>query len=94
VNLYYAELMEGPSLLTEPYCASCGISGHTERHHVVPRSQGGHDGPLLTLCRECHGSAHARTLHFRWCDGEWQQMESGGAVKQEIALSMQGWRSM
>lgn len=56
-----------------PRCLVCGATGHLEQHHVVRRSQGGKDGPTLTLCGHgnvdgCHGRAHAGLLHFRWVE--------------------------
>lgn len=27
---------------------------HLDRHHVLPRSHGGHDGPTVRICRWCH----------------------------------------
>lgn len=64
------------------YCRVCGHTGDTELHHIVPRSRGGHDGPVVELCgfgnnlRDadgrllCHGLAHAHRLHFKVECGE------------------------
>ena len=45
------------------FCAACGDDDpdHLEHHHLVPRSLGGGDeeSNLITLCRSCHGRAHA-----------------------------------
>lgn len=31
--------------------------------HVVPRSQGGGDGPILAMCRRCNSSKGGRLVH-------------------------------
>ena len=44
------------------------------RHHVILRSQGGHDGPTLDVCAPCHLHIHANPaeayergwLRHRW----------------------------
>ena len=44
-------------------CALCGRSFSKKsltRHHLVPRQHGGHGGPVIDLCRQCHGMVHAR----------------------------------
>lgn len=47
-------------------CPVCGSPGPLERHHLVRRSQGGTDGPTVTLCHDCHMAVHAQRLHVRW----------------------------
>jgi len=48
-------------------------------HHVVARSRGGHDGPQVPLCRECHTSHHSvSALQFAYVDGTWYAGERGG----------------
>jgi 5-methylcytosine-specific restriction endonuclease McrA len=95
VNAYLAALMDKPSL-TSGYCALCGETYHTEAHHVVPRSQGGTNGPRIELCgfgnaAGCHGEAHARRLHFRFRDG-WEYLRTEVPTKYQAALEMPGWR--
>lgn len=43
-------------------CAACAKSGPLTTDHIVPLSQGGHDGPsnLQLLCRPCNSSKSAR----------------------------------
>ncbi len=41
-------------------------------HHVVPRSQGGHEGPLVYICESCHAKHHSeRHFDFTYAHGEW-----------------------
>jgi hypothetical protein len=49
-------------------CAICGSWSHLERHHLQPRSMGGHEGPLAWLCSDCHrGITENRDGHgWRW----------------------------
>lgn len=42
-------------------CASCGVNADTHEHHLVPRAQGGDDGPTVHLCIPCHASVHGQT---------------------------------
>ena len=36
-------------------CERCDKRGvQCEKHHMIPRSSGGHDGPIALLCCECH----------------------------------------
>jgi 5-methylcytosine-specific restriction endonuclease McrA len=46
----------------KPYCEMCYKWGNTEPHHIVFRSQGGHDTTdnLISLCIECHNDAHGK----------------------------------
>lgn len=48
MSRYNAHNMRGPSL-TPGWCAVCGRP-HPEAHHIVPRSLGGADGPVIHLC--------------------------------------------
>ena len=76
-------------------CPFCGRPA-TNRHHVVPRSQGGHDGPTVAVCgmgnaSGCHGALHAHRLHLR-PDGEgWWEWLLTEPMKDDAALSMPGW---
>lgn len=72
MNLYDAENMKGPSVSNiDGMCVVCGMRPATDKHHVVFRSRGGGDGPLLSLCRECHELAHQYRLHFRFRMDDW-----------------------
>lgn len=46
-------------------CALCGSTRYLQLHHVIPRGQGGKDNAhnLITLCADCHASAHGLNLH-------------------------------
>ena len=65
---HYRKLMDMPDCGTDT-CVVCGRLA-TNRHHVVPRSLGGHDGPTVALCGSgttgCHGLAELKRLHFRF----------------------------
>ena len=41
-------------------CEICGWHRDLELHHKLLKGMGGRkiDGPLMTLCRECHRSVH------------------------------------
>ena len=47
--------------LSLEYCWVCFVkrgARNFEEHHTVPRSYGGERGPTVTLCCDCHTSAH------------------------------------
>lgn len=79
MSRYNAHNMQGPDCLPG-WCAICGRP-YPERHHVVPRSLGGHDGPLIHLCgrgnalRDAdgrllhHGAVETHRMWLWWCDG-------------------------
>ena len=74
MNALQAAMMDAPSILSDR-CVVCG-KPYPEGHHIVPRSQGGHKGPQVSLCgpvgaKSCHDDAHQKRLHFRWEDGWW-----------------------
>ena len=97
MNLLEKALMEAPSI-NAPYCVFCGRRA-TNNHHVVFRSQGGKDGPTLSVCglgnaSGCHGLLHQRKLHVRYVNNEWQYLETKEPTKYQTALSMEGWRSL
>lgn len=91
MSLYTAHNMRGESWLPG-YCSICGRP-YPERHHVVARSLGGHDGPLIHLCG-CgnalydadltllhHGAAEMHRLWFWWCDGSDMNIAPDAAYK-------------
>lgn len=93
MNLLQARLMDAPSIETA-LCPFCGRPS-TNRHHIVPRSQGGHDGPTVTVCgmgnaSGCHGRLHDHTLHLRY-EGRWEFLETEQPTKYQDALAMDGW---
>jgi hypothetical protein len=55
-------------------CLYCGATG-VEWHHVVPRAQGGVDGPQVPLCRNCHTRRHNEELQIRQQDGTYAFIE-------------------
>ena len=95
MNLYDAALMHAPSM-TPGYCVVCGATD-TTMHHVVPRSRGGKNGPVLELCGSgttgCHGKAEDKRLHLRY-EGRWEALETRTATKYATALEMQGWKRL
>lgn len=87
-------LMQGPSI-DWPFCPFCGRRA-TNRHHIVPRSRGGKDGPTVTVCgmgnaSGCHGKLHAHRLHMDFHDGVWWWIETE-PMKDERADMLEGWR--
>jgi 5-methylcytosine-specific restriction endonuclease McrA len=94
-NLLLASLMDKPSC--EPgCCAVCGAPRGITSHHIVPRSQGGLDGPTIDLCGHgttgCHGDAEEKRIHFRWHDDWWQFLITEAPMKYQDALQLEGWR--
>ena len=62
-------------LYSQP-CSACGVEDNQSIDHIIPLSRGGlHSiGNLMTLCRSCNASKHARTIV------EWRQGKSLIAV--------------
>ena len=90
-------LMSAPSIEL-PWCPFCGKPA-TNRHHIVPRSQGGKNGATVTVCgmgnaSGCHGLFHSRMLHLRYTDGRWQYLKTEEPKKYQTALSMDGWEDL
>ena len=80
-------------------CAVCRSKRATNRHHVVPRSQGGTNGCTITLCGNgnisgCHGLAHNHYLHFRANNGELEYLLTCEPMKDESAYKLDGWRKV
>ncbi|WP_241502248.1 HNH endonuclease [Hymenobacter glacialis] len=47
------------SVAAEIRCGLCEREVQsTSRHHLVPREEGGHHGPVVDLCQPCHSSVH------------------------------------
>lgn len=96
MNEYDKALMDKPSVETE-LCCICGFRLATNRHHCVPRSRGGSDGPTVTVCGMgniecgCHGLLHSHRAHLRYRDG-WEVLLTDAPTKYEKALDMEGWR--
>lgn len=89
-------LLSAPSIHTET-CVFCGRRA-TNQHHVVFRSQGGGEGPTVSVCgmgnaSGCHGLLHRRMLHLRY-EGGWQFLRTGEPTKYQDALAMEGWRDL
>lgn len=88
--------MDAPSIDTL-WCPFCGQRA-TNKHHIVPRSQGGHNGPTVNVCgignySGCHAKLHNHTLHLRYEDG-WQFLETDIPTKYDKALTMEGWKGI
>lgn len=97
MNELQARLMGRPSI-EGPGCPFCGRPSG-ERHHIVPRSQGGADGPTVAVCGfgnagGCHGLLHEHRLHLDWDDeaGWWRWLLTPEPTKEQDALEMGGWR--
>ena len=65
------ERMTWPSV-RQPYCGVCGKPTEAQ-HHIVYRSQGGADGPTISVCGRgnedattCHGALHRHDLHLKY----------------------------
>jgi hypothetical protein len=43
-------------------CKRCGRNSHIEKHHILPKSEGGSNNPrnIRKLCKDCHDYEHAR----------------------------------
>ena len=96
MDLLRQKLMGKPSI-ESPYCPFCGKPA-TNRHHIVPRSAGGKNGPTVTVCgmgnaSGCHGKLHSHTLHLRYEDG-WEYLETEEPTKYQTASEMDGWRAV
>ena len=95
MNEYHRRMMNRPDH-TPPWCSWCGAQSVTF-HHIVPRSQGGKDGPRITLCGHgtagCHGKAEDKRLHLKWDDG-WWGLETAQPTKYDTALELEGWRKL
>jgi 5-methylcytosine-specific restriction endonuclease McrA len=57
------------------HCEECGgqfKKSELQRHHIIPRSEGGDDMPwnLQLLCADCHNKKHGRVLST---GGDWNR---------------------
>lgn len=96
MNEYQKAMMSLPSI-ESAICPFCGKPA-AERHHIVPRSQGGTKGPTITVCgfgntSGCHGLLHSHHLHLK-PDGKgwWQWIRTPKSTKYDTALKMSGWK--
>ena len=94
MNELQKRMFHAPSFYAE-YCPFCGRKA-TNRHHIIPRSQGGHDGPTIDVCgmgnaSGCHGKLHNHLLHLRYTN-DWQYLETDKPTKYQDALAMDGWK--
>lgn len=95
MNRYQEAMMALPSI-ESAVCPFCGRPA-SNRHHIVPRSQGGAHGPTVTVCgfgnaAGCHGLLHSHVLHLR-PDGRgwWEWLRTDAPCKHEAALALPGW---
>ena len=96
MNELQKALFDAPSIATS-LCPFCGKRA-TNRHHIIPRSQGGHNGPTVDVCgmgnaSGCHGKLHNHTLHLRY-KGGWEFLETDEPTKYQDALAMDGWHKV
>lgn len=99
MNRYQEHMMGKPSIETEG-CAFCGRPVQS-RHHIVPRSQGGKDGPTVTVCGfgnegGCHGLLHSHRLHLRWGDDtqSWEYFRTAQPTKYDAVIGKDGWKAL
>lgn len=90
MNEHRRRLMDAPSIESR-WCPFCGRPS-TNRHHIVPRSAGGTDGPTVTVCGfgnagGCHGKLHASRLHLDYRDGRWMYCETAEPTKTYTTLT-------
>lgn len=91
MNLLLAEMMDKPDALSDRCTMpGCGSTYRLEKHHVVFRSQGGHNGPRRTLCFGHHELCRLHVLHLRFRYG-WEYLITQDPTKYETALDMDGW---
>lgn len=96
MNEQQRRLMGKPSI-TGKYCPFCGRPAQS-KHHIVPRSQGGKNGPVVSVCgwdnsTGCHGLFHHHVLHLDWNDeyGAWEWMRTEEPMKEWEARLEKGW---
>lgn len=89
-------LMNKRSIETD-HCPFCGRPVES-RHHIVPRSQGGANGPTVTVCGHdnvtgCHGRLHQHTLHLDWNDAFrcWEYIHTKRPMRYLQARMLDGW---
>lgn len=97
MNELQKPLFYAPSIESE-CCPFCGKPA-TNRHHIVPRSQGGTKGATVTVCgmgnaSGCHGLLHAHKLHLKHENGQWFYLRTAEPMKYEKALNMEGWKRL
>lgn len=96
MNELQIPLFHAPSIETS-LCPFCGKPVQN-RHHIVPRSQGGTKGATITVCgmgnaSGCHGLIHAHRLHLRY-EGHWEYLRTEQPTKYQDALGMDGWKEL
>lgn len=98
MNEYRAHLMDKPSIDNDDgLCAFCRRPAGS-RHHIVPRSAGGVDGPTVVVCGRgnesgCHGLLHSGRLHLDYEeDGRgWIYRHTTEPCKFELARELPFW---
>ena len=55
------------------FCYFCGYYKTLEKHHIVPRSEGGNNDSnnFLVLCPNCHSLIHKKNYYLQWKDGHY-----------------------
>jgi hypothetical protein len=96
-NEYLRSLMQAPSVPNDGRCAVCGQTPVTV-HHIVPRGQGGLDGPTVALdghgTAGCHGRAEDKRLHFKHDGERWYYLNTANPTKYETALQSCEWKRL
>ena len=97
MNDYQRALMNAPNIESR-LCPFCGQPA-TNRHHIVPRSQGGEHFPTVTVCgmgnaSGCHRLLHLHRINLRYDGERWLYLITRESVKEADALNMDGWREL
>lgn len=97
MNARQAKLMNAPNWETT-LCPFCG-KRFQSRHHVVYRSQGGTNGPTITVCGTdnvsgCHGLIHQGFLHLDYSNKRWTFLRTSKACSDSEADLKSGWRAL
>lgn len=99
MNRLHEFLMDKPSLKSDR-CEFCGRPKGSD-HHIVPRSQGGTNGPTISVCgygneSGCHGLLHSHRLHLWWDteSDQWIYLYTIEPTKMQNAIEMVGWQPL
>ena len=101
LNEYDAANLNAPSIDADKngLCAICHMRPASNRHHIVPRSHGGTDGPTIAVCGNgnvsgCHGLLHAGRIYLRYKGGSWWFICPSPPCKVEKAHRLKGWQKI
>lgn len=95
MNEYQKRLIQAPTIRGFN-CVFCGRPRQAY-HHIVPRSQGGGNGPVIPVCgcgneSGCHGLLHSHRLHLAYDPRFGLSFKyTPEPTRYEDALGMAGW---